>query len=367
ETAAGAVGRQTDLLELARQTPVIRLVNMILFEALRRRASDVHIHPMESRLVIRVRVDGMLVDAFNPPLSLAPAISSRLKVMTELDIANRHSPQDGQTTVRIGSKKVDIRLSVIPTIYGERVVLRLLDQSQTQLSLDSLGMDKKLQSQLMDMVDRPNGLVLVTGPTGSGKTTTLYAALDRIDRTSRNVMTVEDPVEYRLEGISQTQVNPKRNVTFATGLRALLRQDPDVILVGEVRDHETAQLAVQASLTGHLVLATLHTNDAPSAIPRLIDIGLEHYLITSSLLGVLAQRLLRKCDPEIPGEYKGRMAVHELMRVTDTIRRLTAQNADAVTIYQAAVDEGFEPMRVDAMRKVEQGLSDQAEVFRVLH
>ncbi len=367
ETAAGAVGRQTDLLALARQTPVIRLVNMILFEALRRRASDVHIHPMETRLVIRLRVDGMLVDAFSPPLSLAPAISSRLKVMTELDIANRHSPQDGQTTVRIGSKKVDIRLSVIPTIYGERIVLRLLDQSQTQLSLDSLGMDPRIQEQLMDMVDRPNGMVLVTGPTGSGKTTTLYAALDRIDRTSRNVMTIEDPVEYRLEGISQMQVNPKRNVTFATGLRALLRQDPDVILVGEVRDHETGQLAVQASLTGHLVLATLHTNDAPSAIPRLIDIGLEHYLVTSSLLGVLAQRLLRKCDPDKPGQYRGRLAAHELLRVSDTIRRLTAQNADAVTIRQAAVEEGFEPMRVDAMRKVEQGLTDQAEVFRVLH
>lgn len=367
ETAAGAVGRQTDLLALARQTPVIRLVNMILFEALRRRASDIHIHPMESRLVIRLRVDGMLTDAFSPPLSLAPAISSRLKVMTELDIANRHSPQDGQTTVRIGSKKVDIRLSVIPTIYGERIVLRLLDQSQTQLSLDALGMDKKLQEQLMDMVDRPNGMVLVTGPTGSGKTTTLYAALDHIDRGTRNVMTIEDPVEYRLEGISQMQVNPKRGVTFATGLRALLRQDPDVILVGEIRDHETAQLAVQASLTGHLVLATLHTNDAPSAIPRLIDIGLEHYLVTSSLMGVLAQRLVRRCDPDKPGEYKGRLAVHELMRVTDTIRRLTAQNADAVTINQAAVDEGFEPMRVDAMRKAEMGLTDQSEVFRVLH
>ena len=367
ETAAGAVGRQTDLLALARQTPVIRLVNMILFEALRRRASDIHIHPMENRLVIRLRVDGMLADAFSPPLSLAPAISSRLKVMTELDIANRHSPQDGQTTVRIGSKKVDIRLSVIPSIFGERIVLRLLDQSQTQLSLDALGMDPRMQSQLMDMVERPNGMVLVTGPTGSGKTTTLYAALGQIDRASRNVMTIEDPVEYRLEGISQMQVNPKRNVTFATGLRALLRQDPDVILVGEVRDKETAQLAVQASLTGHLVLATLHTNDAPSAIPRLIDIGLEHYLVTSSLMGVLAQRLLRKADPDHPGSYRGRLAVHELLRVSDTIRRLTAQNADAVTIRQAAIEEGFEPMRVDAMRKVEQGLTDQAEVFRVLH
>jgi general secretion pathway protein E len=329
----------------------------------------------------------MLVDAFSPPLSLAPAISSRLKVMTELDIANRHSPQDGQTTVRIGSKKVDIRLSVIPTIYGERVVLRLLDQSQTQLSLDALGMASEMQGKLMDMVDRPNGMVLVTGPTGSGKTTTLYAALGQIDRTSRNVMTIEDPVEYRLEGISQMQVNPKRGVTFATGLRALLRQDPDVILVGEIRDHETAQLAIQASLTGHLVLATLHTNDAPSAIPRLIDIGLEHYLVTSSLLGVLAQRLVRrvcdKCDgsgveflPEGGGErcekcsgsgYKGRLAVYEVMRMTDELRRLTADRADGVTLFESAIESGFKPMRDDAARKVAQGVTDEAEVFRVLH
>ena len=367
ETAAGAVGKQTDLLALARQTPVIRLVNMILFEALRRRASDIHVHPMENKLVIRLRVDGMLVDAFSPPLSLAPAISSRLKVMTDLDIANRHAPQDGQTTVRLGSRKVDIRLSVIPTVYGERIVLRLLDQSQTRLDLDDLGMSKSLQGRLMDLIDRPNGMLLVTGPTGSGKTTTLYAALGRIDRDARNVMTIEDPVEYRLDRISQTQVNPKRNVTFATGLRALLRQDPDVILVGEIRDLETAQLAVQASLTGHFVLATLHTNDAPSAIPRLIDIGVEHYLVTSSLLGVLAQRLLRRLDPTSDSGYRGRLAAYELLTVSDRIRELTAQNADGVTIAQAARDEGFEPMRIDAQHKLEQGLTDQAEIFRVLH
>jgi len=367
ESAAGSISRQTDLLSLARQTPVIRLVNMILFEALRRRASDVHIHPMENRLVIRLRVDGMLIDAFTPPLSLAPAIASRLKVMTELDIANRHSPQDGQTTVRIGAKKVDVRLSVIPTIYGERIVLRLLDQSQTQLSLDAVGMSKQMQGQLMDLIDRPNGMCLVTGPTGSGKTTTLYAALGRIDRRSRNVMTVEDPVEYRLEGISQMQVNPKRGVTFSAGLRALLRQDPDVILVGEIRDDETARLAVQASLTGHFVLATLHTNDAPSAIPRLIDIGLEPYLVTSSLLGVLAQRLLRRLAPASDSGYKGRLAAYELMRVSDKLRELTNRNADGVSLREAAIEEGFEPMRVDAMRKVQQGLTDQAEVFRVLH
>ncbi len=381
--AAGSVAAGNDLLAMARQTPVIRLVNMILFEALRRRASDIHVHPQENRLVIRFRIDGMLFDAFTPPQSLAPAISSRLKVMTELDIANRHSPQDGQTTVRIGAKKVDIRLSVIPTIYGERVVLRLLDQAQTQLSLDAVGMSSKMQTRLMDTVENPNGMLLVTGPTGSGKTTTLYAALGRIDRASRNVMTIEDPVEYRLDGISQMQVNPKRNVTFATGLRALLRQDPDVILIGEIRDQETAQLAIQASLTGHLVLGTLHTNDAPSAIPRLIDIGVEPYLITSSLLGVLAQRLMRRrcdvcngvgtgeagkqCDNCFGTGYRGRVAVYEIMQMNDELRKMTAENCDAVTLYEIAVEHGFEPMRVDAMEKVQQGLTDESEVFRVLH
>lgn len=382
EAAAGSIVAGNDLLAMARQTPVIRLVNMILFEALRRRASDIHVHPQENRLVIRFRVDGMLFDAFSPPQSLAAAISSRLKVMTELDIANRHSPQDGQTTVRIGSKKVDIRLSVIPTIYGERVVLRLLDQAQTQLSLDAVGMSARMQTQLMDIVENPNGMLLVTGPTGSGKTTTLYAALGRVDRGSRNVMTIEDPVEYRLDGISQMQVNPKRNVTFATGLRALLRQDPDVILIGEIRDKETAQLAIQASLTGHLVLGTLHTNDAPSAIPRLVDIGVEPYLITSSLLGVLAQRLLRRrcsvcggtgtkeakpCENCFGTGYRGRIAVYEIMKMTDTLRRMTAESCDAVTLSEAAVEGGFEPMRFDAQEKVGMGLTDESEVFRVLH
>lgn len=386
-SAAGSVAEGNDLLAMARQTPVIRLVNMILFEAIRRRASDVHIHPEENRLVIRFRVDGMLVDAFSPPSSLASAISSRIKVMTELDIANRHSPQDGYTSVRVGSKKIDIRLSVIPTVYGERLVMRLLDQSQTQLNLDQIGMSEQMQADLMDVVDRPNGMLLVTGPTGSGKTTTLYAALQKIDRATRNVMTIEDPVEYHLEGISQMQVNPKRDVTFATGLRALLRQDPDVILVGEIRDQETAQLAIQASLTGHFVLATLHTNDAPGAIPRLIDIGLEPFLITSSLLGVLAQRLVRRicptcngtgvehvesgerrrCDACLGAGYRGRLAVYELMKMTDQLRRLTAENADGVTLYEAAVDGGFQPMREDAMDKVAKGLTDRSEVYRVLH
>jgi general secretion pathway protein E len=385
-SAAGSVGQSTDLLQLARQTPVIRLVNMILFEALRRRASDIHVHPQENKLVIRFRIDGMLVDAFSPPLSLAAAISSRLKVMTELDIANRHTPQDGHTSVRVGSRKVDIRFSCIPTVYGERLVLRLLDQSSTQLSLDEIGMTKGMQAQLLDLIERPTGIVLVTGPTGSGKTTTLYAALSRIDRSSRNVMTIEDPVEYHLDGISQMQVNVKRGVTFAAGLRSILRQDPDVILVGEIRDGETAQLAIQASLTGHLVLATLHTNDSPSAIPRLIDIGIEPYLVTSSLMAALAQRLLRRtCQAcqggkVVPAEsssgrcevcygtgYKGRLAVYEIMTMNDELRRLTGQRADAISLYECAAKSGFQPMRMDALIKVQMGLTDEAEVYRVLH
>ncbi|MGD1917191.1 MAG: GspE/PulE family protein [Phycisphaerales bacterium] len=370
-SAAGSIGSGNDLLALARQGPVIRLVNMILFEALRRRASDVHVHPEETRLNIRLRVDGMLVDAFSPPLSLAPAISSRLKVMTELDIANRHTPQDGQTTVRVGSHKVDIRLSVIPTVHGERLVMRLLDQGQNKLSLDTLGMTQAMQQELKDTVDRPNGMLLVTGPTGSGKTTTLYSALGMVARDSRNVMTIEDPVEYRLEGISQMQVNVKRGVTFAAGLRSLLRQDPDVILVGEVRDHETAQLAVQASLTGHLVLATLHTNDAPSAIPRLLDIGIEPFLVTSSLLGVMAQRLVRRLATEEEraetGQmYRGRMGVYELMRMNDELRTLTAQRADGVLLMEAAKRAGFKPMIEDAKMKAAKGMTDAAEIRRVL-
>jgi len=382
ESAAGAVSKGSDLLQLARQTPVIRLVNMILFEALRRRASDIHIHPLEDTLAIRYRTDGMLVDAFTPPLSLAPAISSRIKVMAELDIANRHSPQDGQTTVRIGPRKIDIRVSTVPTIFGERIVLRLLDQSQTQLDLDTLGMTQPMQAELMRLVDRPTGMILVTGPTGSGKTTTLYAALDRIDRYTRNVMTIEDPVEYHMDHIGQVQVNIKRGVTFAAGLRSLLRQDPDVILVGEIRDAETAQLAIQASLTGHLVLATLHTNDAPSAISRLQDIGIEPYLISSALLAVMGQRLLRKicsvcnasgehhgvrCEKCYGTGYSGRVAIYEIMTMSDELRALAMQSADAVALMAQAVRSGMKPMIYDGREKVELGLTTQDELSRILH
>ncbi len=406
QTAVGSIKESTDLLQLARQTPVIRLVNMILFEALRRRASDVHVHPMENKLVIRFRIDGMLVDAFSPPLALAPAISSRLKVMTELDIANRHSPQDGHTSVRVGNRKIDIRFSCVPTVYGERLVLRLLDQSQTKLSLDQVGMAGPMQESLAELIGRPTGILLVTGPTGSGKTTTLYGALGRVDRASRNVMTIEDPVEYHLEGISQTQVNVKRGVTFATGLRSLLRQDPDVILVGEIRDAETAQLAVQASLTGHLVLATLHTNDAPSAIARMLDIGIEPYLLTSTLLAVIAQRLVRRVCPDCHGPgylagvkgqsmpggvlgrgldnpahwpagavrcerclgtgFYGRVGVFEIMRMNDELRQLTATRADSVRLFQAARVAGFRTMMDDGAEKIAKGLTTKPELDRVL-
>ncbi len=386
ESAAGSIRNATDLLQLARQTPVIRLVNMILFEALRRRASDIHVHPMETRLVIRFRIDGMLVDAFTPPLALAPAISSRMKVMTELDIANRHSPQDGHSSVRVGNRKIDIRLSVIPTVYGERLVLRLLDQSQTRLSLDEVGMLPHMQTEFNKLVSKNTGIILVTGPTGSGKTTTLYGGLGKIDRTSRNVMTIEDPVEYHLEGISQTQVNVKRGVTFAAGLRALLRQDPDVILVGEIRDKETAQLAVQAALTGHLVLATLHTNDAPTAIARLNDIGVERYLITSTLLAAMAQRLLRRtcqtcrgtgkgsssglyagrCEKCLGAKYFGRIAVYEIMVMGDELRQMVVKGDDAVVIAQRARQLGMRTMLDDARDKVAAGLTDETEIHRVL-
>jgi len=276
-------------------------------------------------------------------------------------------------------------MSVIPTIYGERIVLRLLDQSQTQLTLNQVGMTEEMQQRLLALVDRPNGMILVTGPTGSGKTTTLYAALGQIDRSSRNVMTIEDPVEYHLEGISQMQVNAKRGVTFGSGLRSLLRQDPDVILVGEIRDKETAELAIQASLTGHLVLATLHTNDSPSAIPRLTDIGVAPYLVTSSLLGVLAQRLLRRvcrnckgtaiepsggpgdrCEACLGTGYKGRVAVYEIMMMTEELRKLTAQNADSISLADAARRGGFKPMIEDAKIKAEAGLTKEEEIKRVL-
>src|SRR5437762_4120074 len=286
-----------DLLDTGAQAPVIRMINALLLQALRERASDLHFEPYEARSVVRFRVDGVLRDIIEPPRALHAAIVSRLKIMASLDIAEKRLPQDGRIALKLGYKQVDVRMSTLPTGAGERVVLRLLDKDSARLDLMALGMREDTLNRIDQLIREPHGIVLVTGPTGSGKTTTLYAALSRLPRGTTNMMTVEDPIEYALDGVAQTQVSPRIDLTFARALRAILRQDPDVIMIGEIRDLETAQIAVQASLTGHLVLATLHTNDAASAVTRLADMGVEPYLLASSLLGVLAQRLVRTLCP----------------------------------------------------------------------
>ncbi len=291
---AQALPEPEDLLESADDAPIIRLINALLTEAIKENASDIHIESFENRLVVRFRVDGVLREALQPPRALGPLLVSRVKVMAHLDIAEKRLPQDGRISLRVAGRPVDVRVSTIPAGHGERVVLRLLDKREGQLDLKHLGMEPTSETLLNNLVHRPHGIILVTGPTGSGKTTTLYGALTRLNDRKRNIMTVEDPIEYYLDGVNQTQVNSKVHMTFARGLRAILRQDPDVVMVGEIRDLETAEIAVQASLTGHLVLSTLHTNSAVGAITRLRDMGVEPFLLASSLIGVLAQRLVRK-------------------------------------------------------------------------
>ncbi len=286
-----------DLLESADEAPIIRLINALLTEAVKENASDIHIEPYESRMVVRFRVDGVLREIIEPPRELAPMVISRLKVMAKLDIAEKRLPQDGRISLNIGGRTVDVRVSTLPSGHGERVVLRLLDKQANQLSLKQVGMADNELAAIQNMIARPHGIILVTGPTGSGKTTSLYAIVNQLNERSRNILTVEDPIEYYLDGIGQTQVNSKVEMTFAKGLRAILRQDPDVVMVGEIRDRETAEIAVQASLTGHLVLSTLHTNTAVGAITRLRDMGVEPFLLASSLVGVIAQRLVRKLCP----------------------------------------------------------------------
>ncbi|MGE5115474.1 MAG: GspE/PulE family protein, partial [Betaproteobacteria bacterium] len=286
-----------DLLEAANDAPIIRMLNALLTQAAKDGASDIHIEPYERSSTVRFRVDGTLREVVQPNKALHAALISRLKIMAELDIAEKRLPQDGRISLRIGGRAIDVRVSTLPSAHGERAVLRLLDKTESKFTLESLGMSGDVLARFDQLIAQPHGIVLVTGPTGSGKTTTLYASLGRIDTSTTNVLTVEDPVEYELPGIGQTQVNARIELTFAKALRAILRQDPDVIMIGEIRDYETAQIAIQASLTGHLVLATLHTNDAPSAVTRLTDFGVEPYLLSSSLLGVLAQRLVRKLCP----------------------------------------------------------------------
>ena len=372
-----------DLLEAADDAPIIRMLNALLTQAAKDGASDIHIEPYERSSAVRFRVDGTLREVVQPNKALHAALISRLKIMAELDIAEKRLPQDGRISLRIGGRAIDVRVSTLPGVHGERAVLRLLDKGEAKFSLASLGMQGDTLARFSQRIAQPHGIVLVTGPTGSGKTTTLYAALGQVDTSTTNVLTVEDPVEYELAGIGQTQVNAKIDLTFAKALRAILRQDPDVIMIGEICDHETAQIAVQASLTGHLVLATLHTNDAPSAVTRLTDMGIEPFLLSSSLLGVLAQRLVRKLCPHCrrQGEdglwhpvgcdhcghsgYKGRTGVYELMTVDERVQALIHARAPESELIAAARGAGLRSMREDGERLVAAGITSMEELLRV--
>ncbi|MCC6766078.1 MAG: type II secretion system ATPase GspE [Deltaproteobacteria bacterium] len=391
-----------DLLEASDEAPIIRLVNSLLFQAVKDRASDIHIEPFERALTVRFRIDGILYDVISPPKRFQPVIISRVKVMAGLDIAEKRLPQDGRIRTKVAGKDIDVRVSVIPTAYGERVVLRLLDRAATLLGLEELGLTGRNLALVERLIRQSHGIVLVTGPTGSGKTTTLYAALSTINSTERNIITIEDPIEYQLQGVGQMQVNPKIDLTFANGLRSILRQDPDVIMVGEIRDGETAEIAIQAALTGHLVFSTLHTNDSASAVTRLVEMGTEPFLVSSSVLAVMAQRLLRRvCDQcrrvlrpsaELLAEvgitseqasgrtlyaggagceackqtgYRGRTGIHELLVVDDEIRGLIMKNADASAIRRTAVAAGMVTLREDGASKILAGETTIEEVLRV--
>lgn len=314
-TAAQALTEPEDLLESEDDAPIIRLINALLTEAIKVNASDIHIEPFENRLTVRFRVDGVLREVLSPSRALMPLIVSRIKVLAKLDIAEKRVPQDGRISLRLAGRAVDVRVSTLPSGHGERVVMRLLDKQAGRLDLEQLGMAPRTLKGIDQLIHKPHGIILVTGPTGSGKTTTLYAALSRINSRERNIMTVEDPIEYYLDGIGQTQVNTKVNMTFARGLRAILRQDPDVVMVGEIRDLETAEIAVQASLTGHLVLSTLHTNSAVGAVARLRDMGVEPFLLSSSLIGLMAQRLVRTLCTHCRQPYEPEASERELLRV----------------------------------------------------
>lgn len=374
-----------DLLEMSDDAPIIRMINALFTQAARDGASDIHIEAFETHSVVRYRVDGTLRDIVRPRRALHNALISRIKIMANLDIAEKRLPQDGRIALRVGGRAIDVRVSTLPTGHGERAVMRLLDKSAGRLDLSALGLEKQKLQQLQALIHRPHGIVLITGPTGSGKTTTLYAALRVLDSSTTNIITVEDPIEYDLAGVSQTQVNPRIELHFATALRAILRQDPDVIMIGEIRDLETAQIAVQASLTGHLVLATLHTNDAVSAATRLIEMGVEPFLLASTLQGVLAQRLLRKlCDhckipaPDQPKRwlsqgceqcahtgYKQRTGIHELFILDQELRRLISTGADETQLRQYAQQQGMQSLYQDGLRWVEQGVSSLEELKRV--
>jgi len=396
-----ALEEPTDLLDATDEAPIIRLVNSILYQAGQQRASDIHFEPFERELLVRYRIDGLLHQVLSIPQRLQASVMTRIKILASLDIAEKRKPQDGRFGIRIAGREVDIRVSVMPTAFGERVVLRLLSKSTRLLTLSELGLPPGLLPVVDQLIARPHGLLLVTGPTGSGKTTTLYTALNKINAPDKNILTIEDPIEYQLPGVGQMQVNPKIKLTFANGLRSILRQDPDVIMVGEIRDQETADIAIHAALTGHLVFSTLHTNDAPSAVTRLIDIGIEPFLVSSSVIGILAQRLVRvlcvDCrEPFEPSPeelaalgleadstsvlykpvgcarcsqtgYWGRTGIYELFLPDDDLRRLMATTTDASSLAQTALHKGMRTLQVDGARKVREGTTTTLEVLRISH
>lgn len=373
-----------DLLDARDDAPIVRMLNAMLSQAVREGASDIHIEPFEAHSVVRYRVDGTLRDIVRPRRGLHAALVSRIKIMANLDIAEKRLPQDGRIMLRLGGRPIDVRVSTLPAGHGERVVLRLLDKEKGRLTPERLGMDGGTLAQIEDLVRQSHGIVLVTGPTGSGKTTTLYAMLTCVDSATVNVLTVEDPIEYDLPGIGQTQVNAKIDMTFARALRAILRQDPDVIMIGEIRDRETAQIAVQASLTGHLVLATLHTNDSVSAVTRLVDMGVEPFLLSSSLLGVLAQRLVRRLCHECRRQdaqglwhadgcpacggsgYSGRTGIYELLRLDDKLREAIHAGQGEHSLRSLARTRGFRSMAEDGSRWVADGTTSSEELARVI-
>ena len=389
------------LRDMASEGPVIRLVNLIITRAIERRASDIHLEPFEDNFRVRYRIDGVLHDVESPPKRLQAAIISRVKIMAKMNIAERRLPQDGRIMLRVKGKEIDFRVSTVPTIHGESIVLRILDKSSIVLDIMKLGFGRDTLKAFQELIQHPHGIILVTGPTGSGKTTTLYCALEKINSPDKKIITVEDPVEYQLKGINQIQVKPAINLTFANALRSIVRQDPDVILIGEIRDSETAEIAIHSALTGHLVLSTLHTNDAPSAITRLINMGMEDYLLSSTIIGILAQRLVRTAcpycrepsspDPAIlqemkmdgvdPAEvrvfnvrgcsqcantgYWGRVGIYELLQVTEDIQKLILEKKDANLIKERARKAGMRTLRQDGWLKVREGITTVSEVLRV--
>jgi general secretion pathway protein E len=381
------------LRDMASEAPVIRLVNAMIAQAVEKRASDIHIEPFEKEFRIRYRIDGVLYNQEQPPREFKSAIISRVKLMAKLNIAERRLPQDGRIKIKSLGREVDLRVSTLPTLYGESVVMRLLDRSAGDFyDLRKLGFDEYMLGRMEYYTSLPHGIMLVTGPTGSGKSTTLYSALKRINQSDKKIITIEDPVEYQMDGINQLHVNPQIGLTFASGLRHIVRQDPDVIMVGEIRDYETAEIAIRAALTGHFVFSTLHTNDAPSAISRLTDMGVEDYLITSSVVAVLAQRLVRLictncrveaekrftptgdqiqtykgagCERCFGSGYKGRFGIFELMELKDDIRRLIMEKADASKLTSVARGHGMRNLREDGWLKVSQGVTTAEEVLRV--